>query len=465
MLTKDVLTSYNKDGSEKLFEEALNVIPGGVTANIKHFEPYPIFMKEGHGSKLIDEDNQTYVDYSLCYGALITGHGHERIMQRTQKQLEDSGTIIFGTPHSLEATMAKRIIDLYQGIEQIRFTNSGTEAVLLAIRLAVAHTKKEKIAKFEGHYHGGLNNLLASINPSEQDAGEADYPNVVFESNGIPDDERDNTIILPFNNLEATSEILREHAEDLAAVILEPVQGGFIPADEEFLHGLRKITEELNIVLIFDEVKTGFRVALGGAQSAYNINPDLTTLGKVLGGGLPIGAVGGRKDIMMLSAASKNGDVFSVGSKSNETVGTVFHSGTYNGHPLIMAVGLETIDILEEDNMMENLFSQTMLLRNRLEKMYASYNINMQTIGMGSIFNIIFTDQPIKSYRDMWKANIELRQEIDTELLSLGVYLKPLNRYSMSTVHSTEDIDFTVKAHESALNKVLRRHTIRKKRA
>ncbi len=465
MLTKDALTSYNKDASEKLFEEALDVIPGGVTANIKHFAPYPIFMKEGHGSKLIDEDNQTYIDYSLCYGALITGHGHERIMQRTHEQLIKSGTMIFGTPHSLEVDMAKRIIGLYQGIEQVKFTNSGTEAVLLAIRLAVAHTKKEKVAKFEGHYHGGLNNLLASINPSEQDAGEADQPNAVFESNGIPNDERENTVILPFNNLEATSALLREHANDLAAVILEPVQGGFIPADKAFLDGLRKITDELNIVLIFDEVKTGFRVALGGAQAAYDIKPDLTTLGKVLGGGLPIGAVGGRKDIMMLSAASKDGDVFSVGGKSNETVGTVFHSGTYNGHPLIMAVGLETLDILEENNIMENLFSQTMLLRSRLEKMYASYNIKMQTVGMGSIFNIIFTDQPIKSYRDMWKANIELRQEIDTELLSLGVYLKPLNRYSMSTVHSTEDIDFTVNAHESALKKVLSRHAKRKRHA
>lgn len=465
MLTTKALTSYNKAASENLFKEAQDVIPGGVTANIKHFAPYPIFMKKAYGSHLIDEDNARYVDYSLCYGALITGHGHKRIMEKTKKQLMNSGTMIFGTPHSLEVDMAKRIVSLYQGIEQVRFTNSGTEAVLLAIRLAVAYTNKKKVAKFEGHYHGGINNMLASINPSKADAGHVDHPNVVFESNGIPDDERENTIVLPFNNLEATEKILRANADEIAGIILEPVQGGFIPAKKEFLHGLKKLTDELNIVLIFDEVKTGFRVALGGAQSVYDIKPDITTLGKVLGGGLPIGAVGGRKDIMMLSAASKDGDVFSVGGKSDNTVGTVFHSGTYNGHPLIMAIGLETLDILEEDNQMEALFSQTMLLRTRLEKMYASHNINMQTIGMGSIFNIVFTNLPINSYRDMWQANIELRQEIDTELLNLGVYLKPLNRYSMSTVHSAEDIDFTVNAHEVALEKVLNRHAKNKQYA
>lgn len=460
-----LLPSYQKEASSQMFKEALEVIPGGVTANIKHFAPYPIFMKEGHGSKLIDEDNQSYIDYSLCYGALITGHGNERIMKKTYAQLTQMGTMIFGTPHSLEIDMAKRIVSLYNGIEQVRFTNSGTEAVLLAIRLAVAFTGKRKIAKFEGHYHGGLNQMLASINPSAEDAGEADKPNVVFESNGIPNDERANTIMLPFNNLKATEDILREHAKDLAGVILEPIQGGFIPADKDFLHGLKKITDELNIVLIFDEVKTGFRVALGGAQSVYDIKPDLTTLGKVLGAGLPVGAVGGRKDIMMLSAASKNNDVFSVGGDSNETTGTVFHSGTYNGHPLIMATGLETLDILAEDKVMENLFSMTKLLRTSLEKMYHSYNIKMQTIGIGSIFNIVFTDKKVNSYRDMWHADINLRKEIDTELLSLGLYLKPLNRYSMSTAHDESDIIQTVAAHEQALKNVLNKHARLKKQA
>lgn len=448
-------STYEKDKSFDMFQQAEGVIPGGVTANIKHFAPYPIFMKEGNGSKLIDVDNMEYIDYSLCYGALITGHGHPKIMEATIKQMQQSGTIIFGTPHELEITMAKKLNELYPSMEQVRFTNSGTEAVLLAIRLAIAHTNKQKVAKFEGHYHGGLNQVLVSVNPSEEAAGDAKSPSAVIESSGIPEEQHHQTIVLPFNDIEATETLLRKHKDELAAVILEPIQGGFIPADKEFIHRLKALTTELNIVFIFDEVKTGFRAALGGAQSIYDIEPDLTTLGKVLGGGFPIGAVGGRSDIMMQSAANAKGDVFSVGGESEQTANIVFHSGTYNGHPLVLAAGLATIKLLEEEHLFDILFSHTMHLRTRLENLYASYHIDMQTIGSGSIFNIIFTKEPIRNYRDMWKADTSLREEIDMELLNLGVYLKPLNRYSMSIAHTLEDIDWTVKAHEKALNNVL----------
>lgn len=453
----DDLYIYNKKNSASLFHKAENVIPGGVTANIKHFAPYPIFMKEGKGSRLIDVDHEEYIDYSLCYGALITGHGHPKIIEATQKQLLDSGTVIFGTPHELEITMAEKLTNLYPGIDQVRFTNSGTEAVLLAIRLAIAYTNKQKIGKFEGHYHGGLNKLLVSVNPSKTDAGPATSPASVYESDGITDVEKTNTIILPFNDLKATEVLLRKHADDLAAIILEPVQGGFIPAENRFINGLRKLTEELNIVLIFDEVKTGFRVALGGAQSVYNVKPDLTALGKVLGGGFPVGAVGGKKEIMMQSAANAKGDVFAVGSDSKATTNVVFHSGTYNGHPVVLAAGLETIRLLEEEQLLENLFANTMQLRKRLESLYQSYHLNMKTIGMGSIFNIVFIDSNVQHHRDMWDANIELRQEIDMELLNLGIYLKPLNRYSMSIAHTLRDIDDTIKAHKNAIENVLNR--------
>src|SRR5699024_9732242 len=263
----------------------------------------------------------------------------------------------------LEIRMAKKITELYPSIEQVRFANSGTEANLLAIRLAVAHTGKEKVAKFEGHYHGGLNNMLVSINPSQDEAGQAENPSTVIESSGIPKDEQKDTIVLPFNDLDSCERILRQHKDELAALILEPVQGGFIPAEKSFLHGIKEITDELNIILIFDEVKTCFRVHIGGAQAHYNIKPDLTTLGKVLGGGLPIGAVGGRKDIMMQSAAQTEGDVFSVGDKSGETKDVVFHSGTYNGHPLVLAAGLETIEMLEEDGVYDKIFKRTNELR------------------------------------------------------------------------------------------------------
>lgn len=452
------LSNYNKEASSSLFHNATDVIPGGVTANIKHFSPYPIFMKKGHGSKLVDVDGDEYIDYSLCYGALMTGHGHKRVMEATMNQMMSSGTMIYGTPHELELTMANKIVELYHGIEQVRFTNSGTEANILAIRLAVAHTGKDKVAKFEGHYHGGLNNMLVSINPGEDEAGDAQNPLPVIESSGIPEDDHNDTIILPFNDIEASEAILRKHAHELAAVILEPVQGGFIPAEKQFLHDLKKVTDELNIVLIFDEVKTCFRVHLGGAQTYYDIKPDITTLGKVLGGGLPVGAVGGREDIMMQSAASTAGDVFSVGEQSRKTKDIVFHSGTYNGHPIVLAAGLETINMLEEDGVYDKLFTTTNQLRQKLESLYSSYNIDMQTLGLGTIFNIVFTKSPIKNYRDMWQANTALRQAIDIELLNLGVYLKPLNRYSMSTEHTMDDVKKTVDAHEKAINIVLKRH-------
>src|SRR5690625_1717870 len=267
--------------------------------------------------------------------------------------------------------MAQKLIDLYPSIDMVRYTNSGLEATLFAIRLAVAYTEKNKIGKFEGHYHGGYDEVLVSVNPNEQEAGESDNPTAIPESKGIPEDKLNQTIVLPFNDLDATERILRTHANELAAVILEPIQGGFIPAEPSFLEGLRKFTKELNILLIFDEVKTGFRVDLGGAQSIYNITPDLTALGKVLGGGFPVGAIGGRRDIMMLSAPNAGSDVFSVDGKSRNKNDVVFHSGTYNGHTVVLSAGLETIKLLEEDNTMEQLFKQTNKLRKQLEELYA----------------------------------------------------------------------------------------------
>ncbi|HLS07046.1 MAG TPA: aspartate aminotransferase family protein [Bacillota bacterium] len=446
----------NKTGSKEMFAKANTVIPGGVTANIKYFDPYPIFMKYANGSKLIDVDHMEYIDYSLCYGALITGHGHSRITETTTKYMQSIGTTIFGTPHELEITMAEKLIEHYPGIDLVRYTNSGLEATLLAIRFARAFTNKAKIAKFEGHYHGGHNQFLVSVNPAEEDAGDAKRPTTVPESGGILNEERENTIVLPFNDFPATENILREHADELAAIILEPVQGGFIPAEADFIHGLRALTKELNILLVFDEVKTGYRVGLGGAQKKYGVVPDLTALGKVIGGGFPVGALGGREDIMNLSAASRDSDVFTVGDRSTQQSDqVVFHSGTYNGHPIVLAAGLETIHMLEEDNTMNKLIANTNYLRESLENMYASYDVHMQTIGEGSIFNIIFSDQPVRNYRDMWQANTALRQAIDEQLLNLGIFLKPLNRYSMSIAHTAEDIEKTVSAHKQAIENVL----------
>ncbi|WP_342743651.1 aminotransferase class III-fold pyridoxal phosphate-dependent enzyme [Halobacillus massiliensis] len=214
-------------------------------------------QKTRKSAKLYDVDHNEYIDYLLCYGSLITGHGHPDILEAVQNQLHEAGTTIFGTPHKLEIDMARKLIDLYPGIEMVRYTNSGLEATLLAIRTANAYTGKNKIAKFEGHYHGGYDQVLVSVNPPLERAGRPEAPTPVNESKGMPDEIKENTVILPFNDLSATKSLLRKHAAELSAVVMEPVQGGFIPAEQDFMDGLRKITEELGIVLIFDEVKSG----------------------------------------------------------------------------------------------------------------------------------------------------------------------------------------------------------------
>jgi len=219
--------------------------------------------------------------------------------------------------------------------------------------------------------------------------------------------------------------------------------------------GLRKITEELNIVLIFDEVKTGFRISLGGAQKVYGVKPDITALGKVLGGGFPVGAIGGKKEIMMISSARGGRDILTAGAENKNKQNPLYHSGTYNGHPTILAAGLATINVLEQKGTMDQLFANTQLLRDQLEEIYKSHGLTMQTVGMGSIFNIILGEGNIKNYRDMNKVDTKLREKIDYELLKLGVYTKPLNRYSMSVVHTKEDIQRTVAAHDEAIQRVI----------
>ncbi len=444
-------------GSLHLYQEACDVMPGGVTANIKYFDPYPIVMKSAHGAMLEDVDGNRYVDYLLSYGALALGHGHHKVTEAIMKQLMNMGTTMFGTPHELEITMARKLIHLYNGIEKVRYTNSGTEATLLAIRIAMAYSGKQKIAKFEGHYHGGYEQVLISVNPDLRLAGDENSPNPLPESAGICQQDLENTIILPFNNLEATECLLRKYADQLACVIIEPVQSGFIPADRDFLLGLRKITEELGIILIFDEVKTGFRIALGGAQEAYGIAPDLTALGKVLGGGFPIGVVGGKDEIMQICAPNGKGDVFDTSTAARGSRDVLFHSGTYNGHPSILAAGMATIEMLEDPDHFETIQQNTQTLRQGIEQIFKDYRVEAQTLGMGSIFNIVITDRPVRNYRDLHKTRLSLRKELDYELLNLGVYNKPLNRYSISISHTDKEIYHTLNAYEVALNRVKRR--------
>ncbi|HEX7066109.1 MAG TPA: aspartate aminotransferase family protein [Bacillales bacterium] len=435
------------NSSFQFMKEACTVMPGGVTANIKFFSPYPLVMKRADQAYLTDLDGNQYIDYLLSYSALILGHGHPKIAEAIQKQIENSGTWLFGTPHQLEVDFGKMIQHFYPSIELLRYTNSGTEATLLALRFASAYTGKYKVAKFEGHYHGGHNQVLFSINPDIGEAGPFKEPNVVPDSKGLSKQDGQQTIILPFNDLEASEEILRKHCDEIGALVLEPVQGGFIPAEQRFIEGIRQLTKELGIVLIFDEVKTGFRVSLGGAQEVYGIKPDLTTLGKVIGGGFPIGIVGGKKEILMESAPVEESNGKELSSKD-----VLFHSGTYNGHPMILAAGMETVKVLEKE--IDHVFQMTDILRKALESLFFNKGIDMQTLGIGSMFNIALTDRDIYNYRDYQKSNFELRKRIDMALLDKGVYTKPLNRYSLSTCHGEEEIAKTVEAYRKVLMEI-----------
>lgn len=437
--------------SKKAFDNACSDIPGGITANVKFFAPFPLFMKEGHGAWLTDLDDHKYVDYVLSYGPLILGHERKEVLDSIQDYFTKHGTMLYGTPHELEDIFAKKIKEHFPSIEMLRYTNSGTEATLLCIRTAFAYTGKYKLAKFEGHYHGGYNEVLVSVNPDVSKAGDPTHPTPLPESKGISDRMLDDTIVLPFNDLEACTEILTKHQDEVAAIIMEPLFGGTIPATKEFMTGIRALTKKLGILMIMDEVKTGFRITLGGAQQYYDVTPDLTALGKVIGAGFPVGIVGGRMDIMSM-AAPQGSDILD-NSNTRSAADILYHSGTYNGHPMILNAGLTTIGILEHE--FDGLLKRTERLKNGIRDIYAAHGIHILTPGLGSMFNIAVTElSDIKTYRDLQKSDFALRKKLDYALLLEGIYNKPCNRYNMCTAHTDEVIDFTLEAYEKAFKRI-----------
>lgn len=447
---KEEYTKRNP-ASEAAFTKACDDIPGGITANVKFYAPFPLFMKEGHGAWLTDLDDHKYVDYVLSYGPLILGHERKEVLASMQEYFAAHGTMLYGTPHELEDVFAKKIKEHFPSIEMLRYTNSGTEATLLCIRTAFAYTGKYKIAKFEGHYHGGYNEVLISVNPDVSAAGDAHHPTPLPESKGISDRMLSDTIVLPFNDLEACTEILTKHQDEIAAIIMEPLFGGTIPATKEFMTGIRALTKKLGILMIMDEVKTGFRVTLGGAQQYYDVKPDLTALGKVIGAGFPVGIVGGRKDIMAM-AAPQGSDILD-NSNTRSAADILYHSGTYNGHPMILNAGLTTISILEHE--FDDLLRRTERLKKGIHDIYAAHGIRVLTPGLGSMFNIAVTDlASIETYRDLQQSDFAIRKKVDYALLLEGIYNKPCNRYNMCTAHTDEVIDFTLEAYEKAFRNI-----------
>lgn len=434
--------------SRNAYEEACAMIPGGITANVKFFSPFPLFMKGGEGAYITDVDDHKYIDYVLSYGPLIHGHGCRAVEESAIAYVKEHGSFLYGAPHEGELQFAKMINKYFPGIESMRFTNSGTEATLLSLRTACAYTGRRKIAKFEGHYHGGYNEVLVSLHPDMKLAGDIKRPVSLPASAGIFEDQLENTVVLPFNDLEACTDILEKKQDEIACVIMEPLLAGTVPATKEFMQGIRKITDRLGIILIFDEVKTGFCVDMHGAQGYYGITPDLTTLGKIIGAGFPIGVLGGKRKIMEI-AAPGGSYLPGVGVKHTSREENLYHSGTNNGHPLILQMGMAAVKLLEEKY--DGMIVQTERLKRGIKDIYASHGIRVETPGIGAMFNVCITDQEeILTHRDLRKCDTELRRRVDYALLIEGVYNKPCKRYNMSTAHTAEVIDYTLEAHERA---------------
>src|SRR5256884_4460809 len=428
-----VLAAKTK-ASRSYADRARRSLPGGVTAGVKYFDPYPIAMKKAKGCRLWDLDGNEYIDYCLSFGPLILGHGHLRVMKAIRDSLQSAGTTMFGTPHELEATYAERLLRIFRPDGQMRFTMSGTEATIHAVRLARAYRKRPMIAKFEGHYHGGLDELLVSHAPSKEEAVRGAVP--TSGSRGTPDHVLKNTLVLPFNDLDETASRIRGQADRLACVILEPVERSYMAPEPDFLNGLREVTADHDIPLIFDEVMSGFRVAFGGAQHSYRVTPDLTCLGKIIGGGLPCGAFLGRAAILDLA---------------DPATGDFFHSSTFAGYPMAMAAGMATLDELEKPGVFDRLLKTTRTLTSGFEKLLKDHHVPAAVPALGTVFSILFTNHAPRNYRDALGANEARRSVLDTSLLTRGIFVKPGKPFYLSTAHDEAAIRQTLEAFEESL--------------
>ncbi|MEN3004748.1 glutamate-1-semialdehyde 2,1-aminomutase [Dehalobacterium formicoaceticum] len=414
--------------SKKFFAEAKEYIPGGVNSPVRAFKSVggdPVFITRGEGSKIYDVDGNEYIDYVQSWGPLILGHRHPKVMAALADCLE-IGTS-FGAPTELEIKMAQMVTKAVPSMELVRMVNSGTEATMSALRLARGFTKRDKIVKFEGCYHGHADFLLIK-------AGSGALTMGVPDSLGVPQSVAGNTIVAPYNDIDALRKIFQEQGENIAAVIIEPVVGnmGCVPPKEGFLQDLRSLTAEYGTLLIFDEVMTGFRVGYGGAQGRYGITPDLTTLGKVIGGGLPVGAFGGRRDIMECVAP----------------LGPVYQAGTLSGNPLAMTAGMTNLEILSAPGVYEELESKSAMLADGLAQAAEEAGVSCWFNRVGAMFSCFFTSEPVVDYASATTSDTKKFTAWFWKMLEQGSYFAP-SQYEagfMSLAHSEEDINRTIEA-------------------
>ncbi|MGA9289250.1 MAG: glutamate-1-semialdehyde 2,1-aminomutase [Anaerobacillus sp.] len=426
----------NYDRSKEAFKEASKVMPGGVNSPVRAFKSVgmdPIFMEKGKGSKIYDIDQNEYIDYVLSYGPLILGHADDQVVERL-KSVTELGTS-FGAPSTYETQLAELVIERVPSIEIVRMVNSGTEATMSALRLARGYTGRNKILKFEGCYHGHGDSLLIKAGSGVATLGLPDSP-------GVPEGIAKNTITVPYNDLESLRYAFDEFGDDIAGVIIEPVAGnmGVVPPQPGYLEEIRAITEENGTLLIFDEVMTGFRVGYNCAQGYYNVTPDLTCLGKVIGGGLPVGAYGGKKEIMEQIAPS----------------GPIYQAGTLSGNPLAMTAGYETLSQLTPESYQE-FERKAERLGEGLSKAAAKYNIPHTVNRAGSMVGFFFTNEDVINFETASSSNLDHFTHYFKEMLAQGISIPPsqFEGLFLSTAHTEHDIDETIAAAEAAFSKLV----------
>ena len=421
-------TALNTTKSEEIFASALNLMPGGVSSPVRAFKSVggqPIVFDRVKGSHIWDVDGNEYIDYVGTWGPAICGHTHPEVIDALKAALE-KGTS-FGAPCELENILAQMVIDAVPSVEMVRFVNSGTEACMSVLRLMRAFTGREKIIKFEGCYHGHADMFLVKAGSGVATLGLPDSP-------GVPKSTTSNTLTAPYNDLEAVKALFEQNPGEIAGLILEPVVGnsGFITPDAGFLEGLRLLTQEHDSLLVFDEVMTGFRIAYGGAQEKFGVTPDLTTMGKVIGGGLPVGAYGGRKDIMTMVAPA----------------GAMYQAGTLSGNPLAMTAGIKTLALLNKPGTYEQLEKVTKKLSDGLLAIAKETGNEACGGNISAMFGLFFTAGPVHNYDDAKKSDLAKFGRFHRGMLEHGIYLAPSQFEAgfTSLAHTEEDIDRTLAA-------------------
>lgn len=418
------------------FEKARAILPGGVSSPVRAFKAVggqPLFIERGEGPYIIDVDGNRYIDYVLSWGPLILGHAHPQVVADLEKALK-KGTS-YGAPSPLEIRLAELIQSFVPNTEMLRFVNSGTEATMSALRLARGFVGRNKIVKFEGCYHGHADLLLVQAGSGVATLGLPDSP-------GVPPATVEDTLVAKYNDLDSVEALFKEFPGEIAAVILEPVAGnmGVVPPVEGFLEGVRSVTEKHGALLIFDEVMTGFRVGLGGAQGFYGVKPDLTTLGKVIGGGLPVGAYGGRKEIVSLVAPS----------------GAVYQAGTLSGNPLAMTAGISTLELLKDTRVWDEMTAAVSQLAEGIGTAAQKAGVPVQQTRVGTMFSTFFTESEVRDWDSVKTCDTGHFGKFFQAMLAQGVYLAPSQFEAgfMSAAHGSEEIQKTIRAAEEAFDQI-----------